>query len=73
MGKKLIRRVPIEQENNNSRAKGHYTIVLAQHLLLYGSGYVLASTAYLIHGGSFTRDLLPTAVILMFAVCACGI
>jgi hypothetical protein len=50
-------------------AKGHISIVVAQHLLLYTSGYVVASTAYLIHNGTFTKNLLPIAVILEFSVC----
>lgn len=69
MGRKLIRRVPLEKDCSNKWAKGHITIVVAQHFLLYSSGYVIASTAYLIHNGTFTRDLLPIAAILMFTVC----
>jgi hypothetical protein len=69
MGRKLIRRMPTEQESSKKWAKGHITIIIAHHVLLYSSGYVVASTAYLIHSGTFTKALLPTAVILIFAVC----
>jgi len=73
MGRKLIRRVPIDKDSSTKWAKGHITIVTTQHFLLYSSGYVITSTAYLIHSGTFTKDLLPTAVILIFAVCFHGI
>jgi hypothetical protein len=73
MGRKLIRRVPVEKESSGDNlAKGHITIVVAQHLLLYSSGYVVASTAYLTYNGAFTKELLPIAVILVFAVCLSG-
>ena len=74
MGRKLIRRVPTEKDCSSKKwAKGHITIVVAQHFLLYTSGYVIASTAYLVHNGTFTRELLPVAVILIFSVCLHGI
>lgn len=69
MGRKLIRRVPTEKDCSNKWSKAHITIIISQHCLLYSSGYVIASTAYLIHDGTFTRNLLPVAVILVFAVC----
>jgi hypothetical protein len=69
MGRKLIRRAPNEKDCSNERSKGHITIIVGQHLLLYNSGYGIASTAYLIHNGTFTRDLLPIAMTLVFAVC----
>jgi hypothetical protein len=73
MGRKLVRRVPVEKESSgDNMAKGHVTIVVAQHLLLYSSGYVVASTAYLTYDGTSTKDLLPIAVILVFAVCLYG-
>lgn len=73
MGRKLIRRVPVEKESKSDNpAKGHVTIIVAQHFLLYSTAYVIASTAYLTHNGTFTKDLLPIAVILVFAVCLCG-
>jgi hypothetical protein len=68
MGRKLIRRVSVEKDVGNKSAKGHITIIIAQHFLLYTSGYVVASTAYLIYNGTFTKDLLPIAVILEFSV-----
>jgi ABC-type transport system involved in cytochrome bd biosynthesis fused ATPase/permease subunit len=73
MGRKLIRRMPTDEDRSNKVSKGHAGIVVAQHVLLFSSGYVIASTAYLIHTGSITNDLLPTAVILVFAVCIHGI
>lgn len=72
MGRKLIRRVPVEKVEKDASeriAKGHIAIIIAQHLLIYSSGYVIASTAYLIHTGAITRDLLPTAIMLEFSVC----
>lgn len=68
MGRKLIRRVPTEQDLSKKLPKGHIAIVAAQHVLLYSSGYVIASTAYLVHTSTITKDLLPAAVILVFAV-----
>jgi ABC-type transport system involved in cytochrome bd biosynthesis fused ATPase/permease subunit len=68
MGRKLIRRMPTEKDKSNKIQKGHIAIIVAQHVLLYSSGYVIASTAYLIHTGIITNDLLPAAVILVFAV-----
>jgi hypothetical protein len=68
MGRKLIRRMPTEKDKSNKIPKGHIAIIVAQHVLLYSSGYVIASTAYLIHTGIITNDLLPAAVILVFAV-----
>lgn len=73
MGRKLIRRVPTEKDCSKKWPKGHITIVVAQHLLLCSSGYIIASTVYLTHSGIFTKDLLPIAVILVFAVCLHGI
>lgn len=69
MGRKLIRRMPTEKDLDEKSAKGHIAIIIAQHLLVCSSGYVVASTAYLIHIGTITRDLLPAAIILVFAVC----
>jgi ABC-type transport system involved in cytochrome bd biosynthesis fused ATPase/permease subunit len=68
MGRKLIRRMPTEKDQKTRIPKGHIAIIVAQHVLLYSSGYVIASTAYLIHTRSITNDLLPAAVILIFAV-----
>jgi hypothetical protein len=68
MGRKLVRRMPTEKDRSNKLSKGHITIIVAQHVLLYSSGYVIASTAYLIHTRIVTNDLLPAAVILVFAV-----
>lgn len=68
MGRKLIRRVPIEKDVSSISAKTHITIIVAQHFLLYTSGYVVASTAYLVHNGTFTKNLLPIAVIMEFSV-----
>lgn len=65
--------MPAEKESSTEKsAKGQISIVVAQHCLLYSSGYVVASTAYLTYNGTFTEDLLPIAVILVFAVCLCG-
>ena len=72
MSRKLIKRVLTEKDYSDKWSKGHATIIAAQHCLLYSSGYVLASTAYLIHNGTFTKDLLPIAVTLVFAVCLCN-
>jgi hypothetical protein len=70
MGRKIIRRVSVEKESSSDNlANGHFTIVVAQHLLLYSSGFVIVSTAYLTYNGTFAKDLLPIAVILIFAVC----
>ena len=68
MGWKLIRRVPTEKDCSKKWSKGHITIIVSQHCLLYSSGYVIASTAYLVHNETFTRDFLPIAVVLVFAV-----
>jgi ABC-type transport system involved in cytochrome bd biosynthesis fused ATPase/permease subunit len=68
MGRKLVRRMPTEKDRSNKLSKGHITIIVAQHVLLYSSGYVIASTAYPIHTRIVTNDLLPAAVILVFAV-----
>ena len=68
MGRKLIRQVPVEKDVGDKSAKGQISIIVAQHFLLYTSGYVVASTAYLIHNGTFTKNLLPIAVILGFSV-----
>lgn len=72
MGRKLIRRVPTEKDPEEKIAKGHIAIIVAQHLLTYSSGYVVASTAYLIHTRTITKDLLPAAILLLFAVCIFG-
>ena len=69
MGRKLIRRAPTEKDSSSKWPRGQITIVVAQHLLFYSSGYVIASTAFLVHNGTFTKYLLPIAVILVFAVC----
>jgi len=68
MGRKLVRRVPIEKNLDKKSRKGHVAIVVAQHLLLWSSGYVVASTAYLIHIGAITKGLIPAAVVLIFTV-----
>lgn len=72
MGRKLIRRFPVEKETERDESKDsrkeHVAIVIAQHLLLWSSGYIVASTAYLVHTGAITKDLIPTAVILIFTV-----
>jgi ABC-type transport system involved in cytochrome bd biosynthesis fused ATPase/permease subunit len=60
--------MPTEKDQKTRIPKGHIAIIVAQHVLLYSSGYVIASTAYLIHTRSITNDLLPAAVILIFAV-----
>jgi hypothetical protein len=73
MGRKLIRRMPTEKDQKTRTPKGHIAIIIAQHVLLYSSGYVIASTAYLIHTRSITNDLLPAAVILVFAVSLCEV
>jgi hypothetical protein len=68
MGRKLIRRMPTEKDRSDKTPKGLIAIIIAQHVLLYSSGYVIASIAYLIHTGIITNDLLPAAVILVFTV-----
>lgn len=68
MGRKLVRRVPLEKDLDKKSRKGHVAIIIAQHLLLWSSGYVVASTAYLIHIGAIAKDLIPAAVILTFTV-----
>lgn len=68
MGRKLVKRVLIEKNLDKKPRKGHVAIIIAQHLLLWSSGYVIASTAYLIHTEAITKDLIPAAVILISTV-----
>jgi hypothetical protein len=44
------------------------TIVFLQHVLLWSSAYVVASTAYLIYTGAITEGLMPVAAVLVFTV-----
>lgn len=69
MGRKLIRRLPVEKESSaGSTKKRLLVIIFAQHVLLWSSAYVVGSTAYLIHTGAVTKELIPVATVLVFTV-----
>jgi hypothetical protein len=68
MGRKLIRRLPVEKESRAGTRKRLAAIVFLQHVLLWSSAYVVAGTAYLIHTGAVTRELMPVAAVSVFTV-----
>jgi hypothetical protein len=68
MGRKLIRRLPVEKESKAATRKRLLAMVFLQHVLLWSSAYVVASTAYLIHTGAITKELMPVAAVLVFTV-----
>jgi hypothetical protein len=58
-----------EKDAKRNLPNGRIGIVVTQHMLLYSSGYVLASTAYLVYTRTVVRGYNRAAIILMFAVC----
>lgn len=73
MGRKLVRRVPLEKEFSTITRKRLLATVFLQHVLLWSSAYVVASTAYSIHTGAITKELMPLAAVSVFTVSVLGI
>jgi hypothetical protein len=58
----------VEKESRACTRKRLLAVVFLQHVLLGSSAYVVASTAYLIHTGAVTRELMPVAAVSVFTV-----
>jgi len=70
MARKLVKREHSKKSVRAGAQRGHVVIVACQHGMLWSTLYVIATTAYLLATRVISKEVLPSAVILLVAVSA---